>query len=290
MSQDTEATAVSLEATEGGEQQVQQQQAQQDESDSVNGGIAEQNDRESNKEGEEVAARGQDDRGATTAGCYQPDPRTDEEKQKQQDDDEDDEDLDNMVDALELSDEEFQERLVRSNELKEEGNRLFKEQEYDAALDHYSQAITHCCRSSRPEMAAFYNNRAACYFQMEDYEHCVEDCTQAITLKPPYVKALSRRALAHEKLEKLEEALQDHEEVLKHEQNNKTSREAVKRLPNEIKEQQEKMKTEMFAKLKDLGNMCLRPFGLSTDNFQMVQDPNTGSYSVNFVSSPQGKP
>jgi MoaA/NifB/PqqE/SkfB family radical SAM enzyme len=38
----------------------------------------------------------------------------------------------------------------------------------------------------------------------------------------------------------------------------------------------------MAAKLKDLGNSVLGRFGMSVDNFKTVQDPNTGSYSIQF--------
>ena len=41
----------------------------------------------------------------------------------------------------------------------------------------------------------------------------------------------------------------------------------------------------LAGKLRELGDMCLKPFGLSTNNFQMQQDPASGSYSMNFVQN-----
>lgn len=38
-----------------------------------------------------------------------------------------------------------------------------------------------------------------------------------------------------------------------------------------------------------LGNGLLKPFGLSTENFNMVKDENTGGYSMNFAQDPPQK-
>uniref|UniRef100_A0A0D2Y585 Tetratricopeptide repeat protein 1 n=1 Tax=Fusarium oxysporum (strain Fo5176) TaxID=660025 RepID=A0A0D2Y585_FUSOF len=59
-------------------------------------------------------------------------------------------------------------------------------------------------------------------------------------------------------------------------------RKQLRDLPPRVKAAQEKEMGEMWGKLKDLGNGILKPFGLSTNNFQMVKDEKTGGYSMNF--------
>ncbi|KAH7171441.1 hypothetical protein EDB81DRAFT_636223 [Dactylonectria macrodidyma] len=59
-------------------------------------------------------------------------------------------------------------------------------------------------------------------------------------------------------------------------------------LPPRTKAAQEREMGEMWGKLKDLGNGILKPFGLSTDNFQMVKDEKSGGYSMNFQQGQGG--
>ncbi|KAG6029006.1 hypothetical protein E4U40_000736 [Claviceps sp. LM458 group G5] len=55
-------------------------------------------------------------------------------------------------------------------------------------------------------------------------------------------------------------------------------------LPPRTKAAQEEELSEMWGKLKTLGDGILKPFGLSTSNFQMVKDEKSGGYSMNFSS------
>ena len=109
----------------------------------------------------------------------------------------------------------------------------------------------------------------------------VADCSRSLELDPEYARPLQRRAELHERAERLDEALEDWKRLLELRPDCGEARRAVVRLPPQIAERNERLKSEMLGKLKDLGNMFMRPFGLSTDNFQMEQN-EAGGYSVKF--------
>ncbi|XP_025722903.1 tetratricopeptide repeat protein 1 [Callorhinus ursinus] len=182
--------------------------------------------------------------------------------------------------------EEKQKRREESTRLKEEGNVQFKRGDYIEAESSYSQALQMCPSCFQKDRSILFSNRAAARMKQDKKEMAISDCSKAIQLNPSYIKAILRRAELYEKTDKLDEALEDYKSILEKDPSVHQAREACMRLPKQIEERNERLKAEMLGKLKDLGNLVLRPFGLSTENFQIKQDSSTGSYSINFVQNP----
>lgn len=176
----------------------------------------------------------------------------------------------------------------QAEKFKNEGNVLFKDGDYTKAISLYTQGLQTCPLTYSKERAILYSNRAAAKIKsMEEKESAISDCTKAVELNPSYVKAYVRRAQLYEETEKLEEALEDYKKILALDPSHNEANYAIRRLPPLIQENNEKLKEEMLGKLKDLGNMVLKPFGLSTNNFQFQKDPNSGGYSVKFHQTPR---
>ena len=79
--------------------------------------------------------------------------------------------------------------------------------------------------------------------------------------------------------------MKDYQSVIEIDPKNVAANRAVRELPAKIEERNEKLKAEMMDNLKKLGNMCLKPFGLSTNNFKLEQNEN-GSYNIQFQQNP----
>ncbi|KAI5078592.1 hypothetical protein GOP47_0006263 [Adiantum capillus-veneris] len=214
-------------------------------------------------------------------------------------------------DAL-TEEEQKQRALSQAVAAKAEGNTLYAAGKCEDALACYTNALESLPEheTSNEIRAMCHSNSAACFFQMvplllcpplpwatlqlhvlyrsrgssrrTQYKEAVEHATKALESNPAYIKALMRRAQSHEKLDNLDEALADYNKVLEFDLKNQQARAGARRLEPIVAERREKLKEEMIAKLKDLGNTVLGKFGMSVDNFKAVQDPNTGSYSISF--------
>merc|ERR1719210_1573446 len=171
----------------------------------------------------------------------------------------------------------------RAQELRLQGNELFKSGRIHDAREAYSEAIYLMPTTNKKEKSVLYCNRAACLQKLGRWDDVVNDCKLAIDLDPEYAKAYSRRSAAYEELKRWHDANEDLKKAIELEpllRSKEYRRQAM--LEQRAAELFEKDKTEMIGKLKDLGNSVLGRFGMSCDNFKMEQDPNTGSYSIKY--------
>ncbi|KAF9243941.1 TPR-like protein [Melanogaster broomeanus] len=194
-----------------------------------------------------------------------------------------------------------EQRLGKANELKLEGNELFKASKWSEALVSYRTALNQLpprkrlaeqdidpptlmqtqTKSNHQLDIECSKTRAVLVCQhwcMSTEARVVDACTQALNDDAHYVKALQRRAASNEKIgtwTSLSRAQEDYKLL-------------VELLPanspelSRTKKALQLIEPRMMDKLKGLGNTILGKFGLSTDNFKF--EPNgQGGYSMNFT-------
>ncbi|KAK1444883.1 TPR repeat containing protein [Babesia gibsoni] len=131
----------------------------------------------------------------------------------------------------------------KSQDYKNEGNKLYKQKKFAEALEQYDKAI-----ELDPTNLLLENNKAAVYLEMGDFDKCIDICNKAIErrydVKADFLvisKIYNRLASCYTKMEKYEEALAAYQKSLL-EDNNRVTRTAMK----EVERMKEKRDREAY--------------------------------------------
>ena len=130
-----------------------------------------------------------------------------------------------------------------SKALKQKGNELFKDKQYEEAAALYSKAIQACPTNEDKEKCVYLKNRAACHIKTQRYKEAVLDCVSALALCPGDVKAMYRYAQGLEGLGKDSEALVQLKKLLAIDPKNKEANEMARRLLAVVKKESDRLQS-----------------------------------------------
>ncbi|KAK9503519.1 hypothetical protein O3M35_010058 [Rhynocoris fuscipes] len=158
------------------------------------------------------------------------------------------------------------------NELKEEGNKAFKNNDWKEALKLYCAALSLSADFSQ-ERAIILKNRAAVYLKLNENQKAIEDCDKALEIIPEDPKALFRRCQALENVGRYEEAFRDAKQIHTVDPTNKAIQPILARL-HTIVENRIKENTQTENKIRQMFKYA----------FNIEEDPEKRAKAVsNFI-------
>lgn len=99
-------------------------------------------------------------------------------------------------------------------ELKAKGNVEFAARRYEAAIQHYSDAVA-AVSGEADAPHVLYSNRSACYAGLKDYSKALEDAEKTIELNPSFAKGYGRKGVALHGARRYDESIAAFEQGLK---------------------------------------------------------------------------
>jgi len=114
--------------------------------------------------------------------------------------------------------------------LKRKGNEFFvMKKNYNEAIKWYTKSLeVDVSAENKKEMdgerSKLFANRAECKLRVAKFAEALEDCNEALTLQPRYVKAAYRKAKCLDELGKTQEAVDTLRQSLKYQRKNETEK------------------------------------------------------------------
>ena len=112
--------------------------------------------------------------------------------------------------------------VMNSNQLKEKGNALIKEGQYEDALDCYTTAL-----KNDPSNHTILSNRSLVYFKLGNFKEALNDANKCINVAPKFGRGYLRKATALNSLNVVSEAMLAAEEGYKCRQSDLVCKECV---------------------------------------------------------------
>ena len=85
-----------------------------------------------------------------------------------------------------------------------------KQQEYEEAIKHYTEAI-----KLKPDFAEAYNNRGNAYYEKEEFDNAISDYNTAIKLNPDLAEVYKSRGTAYALKGEFDNAIRDYTEAIR---------------------------------------------------------------------------
>ena len=103
---------------------------------------------------------------------------------------------------------------------RELGNAKFKESDWPAAVEAYSEMIKRA-----PDDPRGYSNRAACFIKLLEFPSAVQDCDDAIKRDPSFIRAYLRKAQAYFTMREYNKCINVCSEAMEHDKDGKNAKE-----------------------------------------------------------------
>ncbi|KAJ4300003.1 Hsp90 cochaperone [Kalmusia sp. IMI 367209] len=144
---------------------------------------------------------------------------------------------------------------------RELGNAKFKEADWPAAVEAYSEMIKRA-----PEDPRGYSNRAACFIKLLTFPSAVQDCDEAIKRDPKFIRAYLRKAQAYFAMREYNKCIDTCSEAAEHDEGGKNAR--------EIQQQEQKaLQAQYSAREGETEEQTMERIQRDPEIVSILQDP-----------------